>query len=116
MFLNFPPNFQTNLSSSESSSLFPSKTGHQKEDTSSVFFLFFSLPLSLPLPLSLLLSCFFLPLSFFKDWIMGKSESKLIPGMEQLNRDVNLDDFEQFKRRIEGDDGLPIEILGQTVS
>eukprot|EP00008_Paramoeba_atlantica_P015582 CAMPEP_0201475538 /NCGR_PEP_ID=MMETSP0151_2-20130828/950_1 /ASSEMBLY_ACC=CAM_ASM_000257 /TAXON_ID=200890 /ORGANISM="Paramoeba atlantica, Strain 621/1 / CCAP 1560/9" /LENGTH=151 /DNA_ID=CAMNT_0047855659 /DNA_START=68 /DNA_END=523 /DNA_ORIENTATION=+ len=45
---------------------------------------------------------------------MGKSESKLIPGMEQLNRDVNLDDFEQFKRRIEGDDGLPIEILGQT--
>eukprot|EP00008_Paramoeba_atlantica_P011745 CAMPEP_0201484788 /NCGR_PEP_ID=MMETSP0151_2-20130828/8953_1 /ASSEMBLY_ACC=CAM_ASM_000257 /TAXON_ID=200890 /ORGANISM="Paramoeba atlantica, Strain 621/1 / CCAP 1560/9" /LENGTH=58 /DNA_ID=CAMNT_0047868617 /DNA_START=112 /DNA_END=285 /DNA_ORIENTATION=+ len=33
--------------------------------------------------------------------------------MEELNRDVDRDNFEEFKRRIEEDDGLPIEILGK---
>ena len=36
--------------------------------------------------------------------------------MEKLNRDVDEDNFEEFKRRIEEDDGLPIEILGKEVS
>ena len=116
MFLNFPPNLQTTLLLS----FLPKRDTNKRTPVLLFFLVFFSLSLSLslslPLPLSLLLSCFFLPLSFFKDWIMEKLKSKLIPGMEQLNRDVDLNDFEQFKRRIEGDDGLPIEILGQTVS
>ena len=36
--------------------------------------------------------------------------------MEKLNQDVDQDNFEEFKRRIEEDDGLPIEMIGKTVS
>ena len=36
--------------------------------------------------------------------------------MQKLIQDVDRDNFEEFKRRIEEDDGLPIEILGKTVS
>ena len=41
---------------------------------------------------------------------------KSIEDMEELNDVVDRDDFEEFKRTIEKDDYLPIEILGKTVS